>query len=102
MTLFEHVVIATDSKEIASLCQTLGAPFELTSSYHRSGTERVAEIANRDSYTGFDVIVNIQGDEPLVKESHVQASAELVATGAWPLATCATALHDDDGEDTPF
>ena len=82
----DQVVVATDSEEIASLCRRLGAEVELTAPEHGSGTERVAEVAARASYEGYDVVVNIQGDEPFVAEAAVRESARLVLEG-WDVGT---------------
>ena len=92
MSVLHDAVVATDSEEIAELCRSLGAPVELTSSEHHSGTDRVAEVASRREYRGFGVIANIQGDEPLLKESHLQAAIELVRSEGWDVGTCATPL----------
>ena len=87
----DDVVVATDSDEIASLCARLGASVELTSPEHASGTDRVAEVAGRPAYRGYDVVVNIQGDEPFVAEAAVRESAALVLAG-WDVGTPAVAI----------
>jgi 3-deoxy-manno-octulosonate cytidylyltransferase (CMP-KDO synthetase) len=61
-SLLEDVIIATDSDEIMNACQKNGWKAQMTSSSHRSGTERVHEISNLVSA---DVYLNVQGDEPL-------------------------------------
>jgi len=63
------VVVATDSGEIVSLCKARGWNAELTSDQHRSGTERVHEVAQRRQA---DVYLNIQGDEPLTRAEHIR------------------------------
>ncbi len=87
----DHVVVATDSDEIASLCARMGAAVELTRPEHGSGTERVAEVAARAAYRGYDVVVNIQGDEPFVAESAVREAARLVLQG-WDVGTPAVPI----------
>ena len=62
-TLVSRVIIATDSKEIQTIAQNFGAEVLLTSKRCRSGTERIASIIN--DLDG-DLIINIQGDEPLI------------------------------------
>ena len=85
----DTLVVATDAEEIAEVCRAAGAEVEMTSAAHRSGTERVAEVAERRA--GYDVIVNIQGDEPFVAASHVRESAQLVLDG-WDIGTPAAPI----------
>lgn len=94
MEVLDRVVVATDSDEVARVCRDLGAPVELTSPDHPSGTDRVAEVARREAYAGFEVVVNVQGDEPLVEEAHVEAAVDLVRDGGWDIGTCAAPLGD--------
>lgn len=90
--VLDAVVVATDSEEIAAVCRAAGAAVELTSADHPSGTDRIAEVVSRSAYDGFDVIVNIQGDEPFVAEEQVALAAELVAAG-WAVGTVATPVR---------
>jgi 3-deoxy-manno-octulosonate cytidylyltransferase (CMP-KDO synthetase) len=85
-------VIATDSEDVAQSARRAGATVELTSDRHPSGTDRVAEVAARAAYRGFDTIVNVQGDEPFVARDAVDGAARLVADGGFPLGTAAAAL----------
>ena len=91
----DKVVVATDSEEIATLCRRIGADVELTAPEHGSGSERVAEVAARPSYRGYDVVVNIQGDEPFVAEAAVRESARLVLAG-WDVGTPAVPVGGPD------
>src|SRR5215470_9541254 len=68
--LLAEVVVATDSTEIMDVCAKNGWTARMTSSAHRSGTERVHEVS---SLVSADVYINVQGDEPL-------ACAEQIAT----------------------
>ena len=77
----DHVVIATDSREVEAVCRSWGAEVELTSERHESGTERLGEVVARPAYAGYDVIVNVQGDEPFIEEGHVAAAVALVRNG---------------------
>lgn len=92
----DHAVVATDSEQVAEVCRALGAPVEMTDPAHPSGTDRVAEVASRQEYRGFDVIANIQGDEPLLEEGQLAAAVGLVADSGWEVGTCATPLLEDD------
>ena len=68
--LLRDVIIATDSEEVLQLAQASGWKAQMTSDKHRSGTDRVYEVAQR---VAADVYVNIQGDEPLARPEHVDA-----------------------------
>jgi 3-deoxy-manno-octulosonate cytidylyltransferase (CMP-KDO synthetase) len=94
MAVLDEAVVATDAEEVAEVCRAMGAPVELTSPDHPSGTDRVAEVARKEKYQGFDVIANIQGDEPLLKEAHLSAAIDLVRKKGWEIGTCATPLLD--------
>ena len=93
--MLDRAVVATDSEEVADICRALGAPVEMTSPDHPSGTDRVAEVADRLEYRDFEFIANVQGDEPLLKEAHVRATIDLVREGRWDVGTCATPLNTD-------
>jgi 3-deoxy-manno-octulosonate cytidylyltransferase (CMP-KDO synthetase) len=68
--LLRDVIIATDSEEVMQFAQARGWKAQMTSSEHRSGTDRVYEVAQR---VAADVYVNIQGDEPLARPEHLDA-----------------------------
>jgi len=68
--LLRDVIIATDSEEVLQLAQASGWKAQMTSGKHRSGTDRVYEVAQR---IAADVYVNIQGDEPLARPEHMDA-----------------------------
>jgi 3-deoxy-manno-octulosonate cytidylyltransferase (CMP-KDO synthetase) len=82
------VVVATDSQEVAATCEAFGANVVMTSSSHRTGTERVAEVAELHASAGFGVVVNIQGDEPFVTEEQVAGAVGIVRRG-WEIGTVA-------------
>ena len=65
-----ELLVATDSSEIADVCRRVGIPVEMTSDRHVSGTDRLREIAARRPA---DAYANIQGDEPMVTDAHVDA-----------------------------
>lgn len=68
--LLREVIIATDSDEVMQLAAARGWTAQMTSSEHRSGTDRMYEVAQR---VAADVYVNIQGDLPMVKPEHIEA-----------------------------
>ncbi len=69
--LLTEVVVATDDKRIATAAEVF-CRVEMTSPNHPSGTDRVAEVARRNNY---DAVVNIQGDEPLIKPAIIDQVA---------------------------
>jgi 3-deoxy-manno-octulosonate cytidylyltransferase (CMP-KDO synthetase) len=87
----DRIVVATESEEVVSVCRAMGAEVELTSPDHASGTDRVAEVAERAPYREYAVIVNVQGDEPFVGRDDVMQAASLVRAG-WDVGTVATPL----------
>lgn len=101
MTILDAAVVATDSEAVAEVCRALGAPVELTSPEHPSGTDRVAEVAAMPRYAEYEVIANIQGDEPLLKERHLAAAVELVCEAGWDIGTCATPLMGEEARRDP-
>lgn len=68
--LLQDVIIATDADEVMRLAEASGWKAQMTSSSHRSGTDRVNEVAQRVTA---DVYVNIQGDLPLLRPEQVEA-----------------------------
>ena len=68
--LLSDLLVATDSDEVVEACHAHHVPAVLTSSAHRSGTDRVWEVSRARVA---DVYVNIQGDEPLVTTGHIES-----------------------------
>lgn len=68
--LLEDVIIASDSDEVIAVARAFGWKAQMTSSEHRSGTDRIHEVAQR---VAADVYVNIQGDLPLARPEHIEA-----------------------------
>lgn len=91
--LLSEVIIATDSDEIMSVCRQHRWNARLTSSQHRSGTERVHEIANTDSA---DVYINVQGDEPLVRAEQIASLLRVMENPAVQVGTLMTPAADVD------
>ena len=101
MKLFDRVVVAADAPEIRELCESIGAPVVMTDVSHPSGTDRVAQVVGRGEFQDFSLIVNVQGDEPLVAEEHLQAAVDLVRGGMWDVGTCATPLLNREALEDP-
>ena len=90
--VLDTVVVATDSPEVVDACREFGAEAVLTEASHESGTERVAEVAGRAEFSGYDVVVNIQGDEPFITEEQVAGAAARVE-GGWDVGTVAAPVR---------
>lgn len=89
----DEVVVATDSPEIVEACRVAGASAILTDATHPSGTDRVAEVVRREGFASAHIVVNLQGDEPLMKGEHVEAAVNEVKAGR-QVGTCATPIVD--------
>lgn len=94
MSCLDALVVATDDDRIRDLCRSLGASVLLTDPAHPSGTDRVAEVARHPDWSGFDVVANLQGDEPLLESAHVEAAVGLVRGDGWEVGTCATPVRE--------
>ena len=90
----DRVVVATDSLEIASVVRAAGFEAVLTATTHESGTERIAEVAARQEYADYDLLLNVQGDEPLVAAAAVHGTLERLRLGD-PIGTAAGVLDPD-------
>ncbi|HEX8816600.1 MAG TPA: 3-deoxy-manno-octulosonate cytidylyltransferase [Terriglobales bacterium] len=88
-----EAIIATDSDEILQFAKTKRWNARMTSTAHRSGTERVHEIA---SSIAADVYLNIQGDEPLVRPEHIAALLDLMQDSSVEVGTLKTAAASED------
>ena len=84
----QRLVVATDAREIAAVVEGAGYEAVLTSSEHQSGTERVAEVVANKTFRSFDVVLNVQGDEPLVAPRALAGAVARVAGGD-PIGTAA-------------
>ena len=94
MGVAERCVVATDSHEVAAAARAAGAECVLTRDDHPSGTDRVAEVAARPEFAGFDVVVNVQGDEPFVSAEAVRGAAGMVTGGRFELGTVAAPARE--------
>ncbi len=79
--LIEELVVATDSPRVAQVAERSGVRAVLTDAGHQTGTDRVAEVASRPDFAGFDTIVNIQGDEPFIAREALAGALGRVGRG---------------------
>ena len=85
-TAVNQIIIATDHDDIANLATQFGAEVMMTRQDHASGTDRIAEVVSRLTTT-FDVIVNIQGDEPFILPAQINQLAEAFSDSSIDIAT---------------
>jgi 3-deoxy-manno-octulosonate cytidylyltransferase (CMP-KDO synthetase) len=86
-----RVVVAADDARITAACQALGVAALLTRVDHPSGSDRLAEACEQLALDGDDVVVNVQGDEPLIAPAMIDACAELLV--ARPDCVMSTVAH---------
>ena len=87
----DAIAVATDDERIAAAARSFGVQAILTRADHPSGTDRIAEAARGMEA---DVVVNIQGDEPLIDPALIDQVAEALTEGeGWDMATAATPIH---------
>jgi len=90
-----EVLIATDDERIAEAAQGFGAQVIMTSSDHQSGSDRIAEVAKQRQWNDDDIIVNVQGDAPLIPAEAIdQVAGLLLDHSDAAIATLCTALTD--------
>ena len=88
-----RVIVATDHDSIRAACAAHGVEVCMTRADHPSGTDRIAEVARTLDLPPDAVVVNLQGDEPLIDPSLLAACAAQISATV-PMATCAHPLHD--------
>ena len=88
-----RVIIATDHEEIEQVAKTFGAEVCMTSTEHNSGTERLAEVIEKMAIADDEIIVNVQGDEPLIPPVNIQQVAQNLAENQVNMATLAVKLE---------
>lgn len=90
-----QVVVATDDARIFEACQGFGAEVLMTDAAHNSGTDRLAEVATQLGLASDAIVVNVQGDEPLIPPSIIdQVAANLAANPQAGIATLAEPIED--------
>jgi len=90
-----QVIVATDHADIIAACREHGVTAQMTRSDHPSGTDRIAEVAAALGLAPDAVVVNVQGDEPLIDPALIAATAACINAGV-PMATAAHPLSEID------
>lgn len=90
--LASEVIIATDSEEIFNKVKAFGANVEMTSINHKSGSDRIAEVAKR--HPNFEYILNMQGDEPQITPEIIDKALETIQKDNCDMATLVREITD--------
>lgn len=94
---FDDLCVATDDERIAEVCRAEGVDVVLTSADHPSGTDRLSEVARLKGWSADDIIVNVQGDEPLLPAQLVQQVTQLLVEQAQcSMSTLCEPIHQLD------
>lgn len=89
-----RIIVATDHGEIARVVEAAGGEVCMTRSDHQSGTERLAEVVEKCGFSDDTLIVNVQGDEPMISPVIIRQVAENLTTTQSDMATLAVPLHE--------
>ena len=91
-------VVATDDERIAKAVEGFGGRAVMTASTHRSGTDRCGEVVRklREQGQEYDVAINVQGDEPFVRQEQLRCLMDCFVDGEVQIATLKTAIHNTD------
>lgn len=93
----EQVIVATDDDRIFKAVRSADVEAVMTRPDHHSGTERIAEVAKKYSWRDSDIIVNLQGDEPLLPPAYIQdVAAALALQQQAGIATLAAPIEDPE------
>src|SRR5690554_5701403 len=92
-SLIHKLIVATDDKRIYDHVINFGGEVMMTSTEHTTGTDRCGEVANK--YPEYDVIINIQGDEPLVDYRQLEQLIQLFENSHTQIGTLGIQLTDE-------
>lgn len=90
----DRIIVATDHEDVARAVESAGGEVCMTRADHQSGTERLAEVVEKCAFSDDTIIVNIQGDEPMIPSAIVRQVAENLAASTSGMATLAVPIHD--------
>jgi len=90
----KSVIIATDNEDIFELAANFGAEVEMTDVAHQSGTDRIAEVVALRQFSPEEIIVNVQGDEPLIDPALITQVANSLTRADAPMATLCWPVDD--------
>ncbi|ELM3617852.1 3-deoxy-manno-octulosonate cytidylyltransferase [Aeromonas sobria] len=90
----DRVIVATDDQRVAQVLAATGVEVCMTSPDHQSGTERLAEVCRHYGFAADTIIVNVQGDEPLIPPAIIRQVADNLAAATAPMATLSVPIKD--------
>ncbi|MGB0987639.1 MAG: 3-deoxy-manno-octulosonate cytidylyltransferase [Pseudoalteromonas spongiae] len=90
----KRVIVATDHIEIEAAVKRFNGEVLMTREDHESGTERLAEVVTKLNLPDDTIVVNVQGDEPLIPPQNIAQVANLLASDSAPMATLSVAIDD--------
>ena len=96
----DRVIIATDDERIFNACKRFGAEVEMTSTNHKSGSDRIAQVAGRHPEIGY--IINVQGDEPLIEPDNIELVRKgVVEDDSADISTLVREIKDENEVNNP-
>ncbi|QSE73959.1 3-deoxy-manno-octulosonate cytidylyltransferase [Aeromonas media] len=90
----DRVIVATDDERVQQALQATGVEVCMTSPDHQSGTERLAEVCRHYGFAADTIVVNVQGDEPLIPPAIIRQVADNLAAATAPMATLSVPIKD--------
>lgn len=90
----DRVIVATDDARVQQALLSTGVEVCMTSPDHQSGTERLAEVCRHYGFAADTIIVNVQGDEPLIPPAIIRQVADNLAAATAPMATLSVPIRD--------
>lgn len=93
------VIVATDDERIFDVVKAFGGEVEMTSTEHKCGSDRIKEVADR--HEDFEYIINLQGDEPMIKQEMIEAVIDGVKNHNADISTLIRPIEDKDEVENP-
>ncbi len=92
----KDVIVATDDNKIETICNTYGVKVIMTKKEHPTGTDRLAEAVNKLNLNDNQIVVNVQGDEPLINPEIINNLANFIINQGSDVATIAHKIYTDN------
>lgn len=94
----DRAIVATDDDRIMQAVAAFGGEAMMTSSHHQSGTDRCGEVMKtlEDRGERYDIVINVQGDEPFIEPSQIEALIDCFTHSGTEIATLKTLIHSDE------